>query len=169
MSRVTLRSGREVVIRPIRPDDAERLKAGYRALSPKSRYQRFLAAKPRLTEMDTRYLVDVDGVDHVALVATTASDPDWIIGVTRFVRLPEDAEVAEFAIVVGDPYQCEGLGSALLERLGEEAVQRGIRSFRATTLAENVPVHRLLSRVPGGLANERHMGMVDELEVRLAA
>src|ERR1700739_4003278 len=156
MSTIALRSGREVVIRPIRPDDHERLKAGYRALSPQRKYQRFLAPKPRLTQMDTDYLVNVDGVDHVALVATGTEDPDWIIGVTRFVRLPEDPETAEFPIVVGDPYQREGLGSALLEQLGEEALARGVRRFRATTLAENVPVHRLLNRVPGGLARERH-------------
>ncbi len=169
MDAIKLRSGREVAIRPIRPDDGERLKAAYRALSPKSKYQRFLAPKPRLTEMDTQYLVQVDGVDHVALVATSPERPDWIIGVARFVRLPEDPEVAEFAIVIGDPYQREGLGGKLLERLAEEARARGIRRFRATTLAENIPVHRLMQRVPGGLAQERHLGTVDELEVDLAA
>jgi RimJ/RimL family protein N-acetyltransferase len=169
MDTLTLRSGREVVIRPIRPDDGERLKAGYRALSPKSKYQRFLAPKPYLSETDTRYLVDVDGLNHVALVATTTANPDWIIGVARFVRLPEDQETAEFAIVVGDPYQGDGLGAALLERLANEATARGIRRFRATMLAENVPVHRLLHRLAGPLAHERHLGIVDELEVDLAA
>jgi RimJ/RimL family protein N-acetyltransferase len=169
MDTFTLPSGREVAIRSIRPDDGERLKAGYRALSPRSKYQRFLAPKPRLTEMDTRYLVDVDGIDHFALVATTVDDPDWIIGVARFIRLDEDPDMAEFAIVVGDPYQREGLGTALLARLGEEALERGIHRFRATTLAENIPVHKLLRRVADGLAREKHLGTVDEIEVDLAA
>jgi RimJ/RimL family protein N-acetyltransferase len=169
MEAFTLPSGREVVIRPIRPDDGERLKAAYRALSPKSKYQRFLAPKPRLTETDTRYLVEVDGVNHVALIATSTEDPDWIIGVARFVRLHEDRETAEFAIVVGDPYQRDGLGTALLKRLADEAVARGIHRFRATTLAENIPVHRMLSSLAGGRAEERHLGVIDELEVELAA
>jgi RimJ/RimL family protein N-acetyltransferase len=164
-----LRNGRQVVIRPIRPDDSERLKAAYLALSPKSKYQRFLAPKPHLTETDTRYLVEVDGVNHVALIATAADDPGTIIGVARFVRLPEDPDAAEFAIVVGDPYQNQGLGTALLERLAEEATARGITRFRATTLAENVAVHKLLRRLAGEFAHERHHGVVDELEVELAA
>lgn len=169
MEVVTLRNGKSVEIRPIRPDDGERLKAAYRALSPKSKYQRFLAAKPNLTETDTHYLVEVDGCDHVALVATSIENPDWIIGVARFVRLVEDPEVAEFAIVVGDPFQGQGLGTELLEQLADAAVARGIRRFTATTLAENVPVHRLLRRLAGRLAHERHLGVVDELEVDLAA
>jgi RimJ/RimL family protein N-acetyltransferase len=169
MEAITLRSGRKVAIRHIRADDGERLKAAFLALSPRSKYQRFLAAKPKLTETDTRYLVEVDGVDHVALVATTAEDPDWIIGVARFVRLAEDPESAEFAIVVGDPYQGQGLGTELLEHLADEAIARGIQRFRATTLAENVPVHRLLARLAGRFAHQRHNGEIDELEVDLAA
>jgi RimJ/RimL family protein N-acetyltransferase len=169
MHAATLSNGTQVAIRPIRPDDGERLKAAYLALSPQSKYQRFLAPKPHLTETDTRYLVDVDGVDHVALVATAIEDPGAILGVARFVRLPEDPEAAEFAIVVGDPYQGQGLGGELLERLADEAVAHDIRRFRATMLAENIAVHRLVARLAGRLAHERHLGVVDELEVDLAA
>jgi RimJ/RimL family protein N-acetyltransferase len=166
---VTLKSGREVLIRPIRLDDGPRLRTGYRALSAQSQYQRFLALKPRLTDADVRYLVDVDGVDHYALVAATTNSPDWIIGVARFVRAAEDREAAEFAIVVGDPYQGEGLGTELLERLADAAVARGIRRFHATALAENVAVHKLVRRLAGRLARERHSGPVDEFEINLAA
>jgi RimJ/RimL family protein N-acetyltransferase len=169
MPKIALRSGRQVEIRPIRPDDAERLNAAYDALSEQSKYRRFLAAKPRLSESDTRYLVQVDGCNHVALVATAVEDPNRIIGVARFVRLPEDPRTAEFAVVVGDPYQREGLGTALLERLADEAIGRGIRQFIATTLADNVAVHRLVARLAGRLARARHLGPVDELEIELAA
>ena len=169
VEKVSLKSGREILIRPIRPDDGARLKTGYRALSAQSQYQRFLALKPRLTDADVRYLVEVDGTNHYALVATTANSPDWIIGVARFVRAAEDPETADFAIVVGDPYQGEGLGTELLERLADAAVARGIRRFHATALAENVAVHKLVRRLAGRLARERHSGPVDEFEVDLAA
>ncbi len=166
---MTLKSGREVLLRPIRPDDGPRLKTGYRALSAQSQYQRFLALKPRLTDADVRYLVEVDGTNHYALVATTTSSPDWIIAVARFVRAAEDPQAADFAVVVGDPYQGEGLGTELLERLADAAVARGIRHFRATALADNVAVHKLVRRLAGRLARERHVGPVDEFEVDLAA
>jgi RimJ/RimL family protein N-acetyltransferase len=169
VERVTLKSGREVLIRPIRPDDGQRLRTGYRALSPQSQYQRFLTLKPALTDSEVRYLVDVDGTNHYALIATTTSSPDWIIAVARFVRTSDDPEAAEFAIVVGDPFQGEGLGSELLERLTDAAIERGIRRFRATALADNVAIHKLVRRLAGRLAQERHFGSVDEIEVNLAA
>lgn len=145
------------------------MRLGYRALSRESQYQRFLALKPRLTDADVRYLVEVDGTNHYALVATTTNSPDWIIAVARFVRASDDPEAADFAIVVGDPYQGEGLGGELLERVADAAIARGIRHFRATALADNVAVHKLVRRLAGRLARERHVGPVDEFEVDLAA
>lgn len=166
METITLRSGREVGIRPIQADDGPRLQAAYERLTPQTKYRRFLAVKPRLTGADLRYLTRVDGTDHVALAATPLDQPDRIIAVARFVRLREHPEAAELAIVVGDPYQGEGLGSELLERLAEAALARGIAVLKATVLADNVPVHRLLRH---GAASERHLGPIDEVEVDLAA
>jgi RimJ/RimL family protein N-acetyltransferase len=169
MEAVTLNSGRQVQIRPIRQDDGLRLKAAYAALSPRSKYQRFLAPKPYLTETDTNYLVNVDGVNHVALVATTSEPQEAIVGVARLVRLREDPDSAEFAITIGDTYQGDGLGTAMLEQLADEAVERGITHFHATMLAENVAIHKLVQRLAGRQAHERHLGIVDEVEVELAA
>jgi hypothetical protein len=81
-------------IREIRPDDKELLAAGYARLSERSRLRRFLAPKPRLTTSDLRYLTEVDGINHFAIVATTGVD---IIGVARWVRLVDDPEEAEAA------------------------------------------------------------------------
>jgi RimJ/RimL family protein N-acetyltransferase len=141
----------------------------HRALSPQSQYQRFLALKPTLSDADVRYLVEVDGTNHCALVATTTASPDSIVAVARFVRASDDPQAAEFAIVVGDAYQGDGLGTELLERLADAAVARGIRRFRATALAENVAIHKLVRRLAGRLARERHFGSVDEFEFDLAA
>jgi RimJ/RimL family protein N-acetyltransferase len=165
---VTLPSGREVQIRPIRPDDAEPLRTAYARLSPQSKYRRFLAPKPYLTSSDTRYLVHVDGHDHVALVATPTDDPAWILGVARFVRLPEDSELAELAVVVGDPFQREGLATALLARLAEAAAERGVHRFRGTMLAQNLPADRLVRGAAAGDVRVRSVGPVKELEIDLA-
>ncbi|MDQ6606369.1 MAG: GNAT family N-acetyltransferase [Actinomycetota bacterium] len=169
METVSLRSGRTVAIRRIRPDDLNRLRAAHDRLSPESKYARFLAAKPHLSLADARYLVDVDGWNHFALVATSVEGPEEILGVARFVRLPEDRRVAEFAIVVGDAFQREGLASELLERLADAALAQGIERFTATTLATNEAVHRLIRRLAGRLPRARRVGHLDEIEFELAS
>lgn len=166
MENVTLPSGRPVRIRPIHANDGARLQAAYDRLSPQTKYRRFLAVKPRLTESDLEYLTGVDGTHHVALVATPAEEPGQFIAVGRFVRLADEPSAAELAIVVGDPYQGEGLGTELLGRLADAALARGIARLKATVLADNVPVHRLLRH---GVTRERHLGAIDEVEVELAA
>lgn len=169
MERVRLRSGRMVAIRPIQADDGERLEASHGRLSPESRYRRFLAAKPRLSADEVRYLTEVDGRDHVALVVTPAGDPDRIIAVGRFVRHRGDPAAAEFAIVVGDPYQGEGLGTELLRALADAALERGIVRFTATVLADNEAVHRLLRRLAVRFEQRRAEGSLNELTVDFAA
>jgi acetyltransferase len=169
MELVRLRSGRHVAIRPIRGDDADRLEASHALLSPDTRYRRFLAAKPRLTSEEVRYLTEVDGRDHVALIATPVDNDNLIIGVGRFIRDADNPSAAEFAIVVGDAYQGEGLATEVLRRLADAAIERDISHFTATVLADNEPVHRLLRRLSGQFAERRRTGSVEELTVRLAA
>jgi acyl-CoA reductase-like NAD-dependent aldehyde dehydrogenase len=64
--------GERVLIRPIEPGDKEKLVNGLRQLSEDSTPRRFLAAKPRFTTAELRYLTEVDGVNHIALVAVLA-------------------------------------------------------------------------------------------------
>ena len=121
-----------VLIRPIRPDDGERLSASHARLSPESRYRRFLSAKPELTGADVRYLVEVDGIDHIALVATQPSLPgEPIVAVARCIRIPGSPDTGEVAIVVADALQGKGVGTApgrpagrARRRPGDHAVPR---------------------------------------------
>jgi acetyltransferase len=165
MGVVRLRSGRHVTIRPIRPDDGDALRAAYDQLSPASQYSRFLAPKPHLSVAETRYLVDTDGADHQAYVATLPRRPETIIGVARFVRLPEEPQVAEIAVVVGDMYHGEGIATALLERLASAAIASGIVRFRATMLADNTRARALMRQVAGRPGVERSIGHIREIEV----
>jgi hypothetical protein len=61
--------------------------------------------------------------------------------------LPDDPEVAEIAFGVTDDYQGRGLGTFLLGALGVAAPVGGIRRFRASVLADNVPMRAVLDRV----------------------
>jgi RimJ/RimL family protein N-acetyltransferase len=159
-----------IVIRPIDAGDSERLRDSHERLSPETRYRRFLAVKPHLTKADVRYLVDIDGSNHVALVATLPeAEGAPIVGVARFIRIPEEPEVAEVAIVVDDALQRRGVGTELLARLAEQAVARGVRRFRATMLADNVAVHRLFESLSAGPTDRRRVGELSEMEFPLPA
>jgi RimJ/RimL family protein N-acetyltransferase len=160
-----------VTIRTIRSDDRDRLRDHHDRLSPETRYRRFLAAKPRLSSADARYLVEIDGCDHFALVATQP-DPDEpererIVAVARYVRIPDVRDVAELAIVVNDDFQGQGMGRELIRRLAQEAVARGVRRFRATMLADNLAIHRLLEGLAVGPVERRRLGGLSEVEFEL--
>lgn len=164
MDLCALPDGRVVTIRPIRPDDAERLRRSHERLSAESQYRRFMSSKPTLTSADARYLVAIDGCDHYALVATTPEpDGEAIVGVARFVRLPANPATAEFAIVVGDAWQRQGLAGELLGRLADAAVTRGVDRFEAIVLADNLPIQMLIRDLADGPVTRHLDGNVLDL------
>jgi RimJ/RimL family protein N-acetyltransferase len=165
-----LRNGTQILIRPIRPDDKRLLEDGLRRLSPRSVQRRFLAPKPSFTRAELRYLTEVDGKNHVALVAEYPAAPArMLIGVARYIRLPDDPETAEVAITVADYWQGRGVGSLLAEQLAARARGAGIRRFSATMGSDNVPAHRLMRKLTR-LLDRRHTGAgADELVLELAA
>jgi len=160
----------DLTIRHIRPTDKGLLAASFASLSDESRRARFLAPKPRLSSTDLRYLTEVDGTDHVALVALSPRVKGRILAVARFVRTEPGADTAEFAIVVGDEFQGRGLGNLLADRLVLEALERGVRRFTATTLSDNVPAQRLIAHLAHrGLAHVGDADGVREMVDDLAA
>jgi RimJ/RimL family protein N-acetyltransferase len=164
-----LPNGARVFIRPIAPGDKDKLARGLRQLSEESIRKRFLAAKPRFTGAELRYLTEVDGVNHIALVAVLEDDPDQLVAVARCVRLPDRPATAEMAIVVGDPWQNQGLGRALATALADAAVAVGIRRFAATVLGDNEAARRLMRTFARRLEEGAVSGGVREVLVELAA
>lgn len=147
--RKTLPNGRVVHLRTIRADDKEQLREGFERLGPRSRYTRFFTGKKALHDADLVYLTEVDGIDHVALVAGEDGEDgrERGLGVARFVRCADDPTVAEPAIAIVDDAQGQGLGGLMLRRLVEAAVERGINRFRCPVLAENDAMQALLADV----------------------
>jgi RimJ/RimL family protein N-acetyltransferase len=165
-----LPDGAPVLIRPIRADDKRMLTDGLRQLSDESVHRRFLTPKRSFSRAELRYLTEVDGRDHVALVAESPSEPvRRLIAVARFVRLTDDAHAAEVAITVADHWQQRGLGSVLSDQLATQARRLGIRRFTATMAADNLPAHRLMAKLTDQL-EQRYVGSgVDELVLDIAA
>jgi RimJ/RimL family protein N-acetyltransferase len=162
-----LSDGTEVRLREIRASDKALLAAGHARLSEESRLRRFLGSKPRLTPSDLRYLTEVDGVNHYALVAVLG-DRD-IVAVARWVRLQDEPDAAEAAVVVGDPLQGKGLGKILARELADAARTRGISRIRASILSENPPAMALMKVIGDRLTDGGHDHGVHEVVAELAA
>lgn len=163
-----LDNGTDVVVRPIRPDDKQRLAIALGRLSDETVRKRFLSPKPRLSGTELRYLTEIDYVDHWAEVAVLKDDPESIIGVARWIRDAEDPQAAEAAIVIGDAFQGQGLGRRLGLSIADAARLREVRRFTATMLSSNVAAQRLFAAISERL-DVAHDGATDDVVATLAA
>ncbi|WP_091674200.1 bifunctional GNAT family N-acetyltransferase/acetate--CoA ligase family protein [Amycolatopsis marina] len=136
---VLLSDGGTVHLRPIVPDDADKLVALHGRLSERTRYLRYFGAYPRIPKRDLDRFSIVDHHDRVAFAAMLGDD---IVAVGRYERL-EGGDSAEVAFLVDDAHQGRGLGSILLEHLAAAASERGLRRFVAEVLAENAQMVRV--------------------------
>ena len=163
---VRLRSGDLVRVRQVRPGDASAVVSAYAHLGEQSRYRRFFAVMPELPEATVKAAVEVDHTDHEALVAVPLQSEEEIVGECRFVRLADQPDTADLAVTVVDAWQGRGLGSVLLARLSERALEVGIEYFTAEVLAEN---HAMLSLLPGlGRVESESLGPVVTARVEIA-
>ena len=142
--RYTLPDGESILIRPITPKDRAAVEAGFAATSQQTRFLRFMRIVDHLTDSELNYLVDVDGVDHVALGAQ--ADDGTGLGIARYIRDSSDRTLAEAAVMVVDEHHGRGIGTALVEGLSNQALANGITGFTAYVLAENRTVIDMLKR-----------------------
>jgi acyl-CoA synthetase (NDP forming)/GNAT superfamily N-acetyltransferase len=138
---VLLRDGHAAHLRPISGDDEQLLVDFYEQVSAESKYLRFFAPMPRLSDRDVERFTHVDHHDRVAFVLTVANK---MIAVGRFDRLPERTDEngnrlveAEVAFLVQDAHQGRGIAQLLLEHLAQAGRERGIDRFVAEVLPEN--------------------------------
>ena len=139
-----LPDGRDVTIRPIRPEDAEIEQDFVRGLSDEAKYFRFMHAVHELTpEMLVRF-TQIDYHREMALIAVTWEDGKEVEhGVVRYVTNP-DQNSCEFAIVISDEFQGHGIGQRMVTRLMEIARSRGLDLMEGEVLTAN---HKMLDLV----------------------
>jgi GNAT superfamily N-acetyltransferase len=159
LEEVRLPDGLEVKLRLIRPSDKGALVDGLARMSPQSRYFRFFTSKSQFTPAELRYLTELDGENHVALVAyARMGDGSYQgAGIARFVRLKEEPTVAEAAVAVVDSFQRRGLGRLLFLRIAAAARERGIERIRSEVLAQNVAIRAIIQQLAPG-ARQHHDG-----------
>ncbi|MGB8628954.1 MAG: GNAT family N-acetyltransferase [Xanthobacteraceae bacterium] len=153
----TLRNERRLEIRALRPDDRDRLIEAVDYASPQSLHRRFFGAKRSFTEKEIRFFVNVDFIDHVALVAIAEEDghPAIVGGGRYVVTAPGTAEVA---FMVVDKYQGQGIGAALMRHLTLIAREAGLRELTAEVLPSNKAMLRVFERSGLRLSTQREAG-----------
>ncbi|MFD4832409.1 GNAT family N-acetyltransferase [Streptomyces uncialis] len=146
---VVLRDGGTARIRPITVDDADRLVSFYEHVSDESKYYRFFAPYPRLSDKDVHRFTHHDFVDRVGLAATIGGE---FIATVRYDRIDAvgrpataPADEAEVAFLVQDAHQGRGVASALLEHIAAVARERDIRRFAAEVLPANTKMIKVFT------------------------
>jgi GNAT superfamily N-acetyltransferase len=137
---ILLRDGTRLLVRPIRPTDADPLVALHARLSADTIYRRYFGARPHLAPADVDRFTRVDGRARFALVAMRGSD---LVAVARYEGRPGDLS-AELAVVVDDVLQHQGVGRLLLERLLDVAREAGLGELAADVLIHNTAMLSLL-------------------------
>lgn len=156
---ITLRDGGRIRVRPVLPDDKERLLAGLSHLSPESRYRRFFSATSSLSPAMLAYLTELDYADHFAWAALDLDQPgEPGVGVARYIRDRQEPEAAEVAVAVADDHHGRGIGTLLLEVVGLTAHQQGIDRLVALVLPSNEPMKGLLHGLGARLAFDPSTG-----------
>ncbi|MCG7903916.1 MAG: GNAT family N-acetyltransferase [Candidatus Thiodiazotropha weberae] len=125
----------------------KQIEIGFRHMSARSRFSRFAAALDHLTDQQLDYLTDLDGKDRVAWCASiTREDEESGIGIARYINIPNEAKMAEFAITIVDDYQGQGVGYQLLNKLLETAKLNGFQILRGYVLMSNSAMLALCKR-----------------------
>ena len=140
-----MRNGRRVEIRALRPSDRESLVKAVDRASPQSLYRRFFGVKRHFSEDEIRFFLNVDFINHVALVAVAEDNGHpTIVGGGRYViSAPGTGEVA---FMVVDGYQGQGIGMALMRHLTLIAREAGLRQFTAEVLPNNTAMLKVFER-----------------------
>jgi acyl-CoA synthetase (NDP forming)/RimJ/RimL family protein N-acetyltransferase len=135
---VALADGGTVHLRPVRPDDAERVKAFHGRQSRESIYFRYFSPMPKLSARELDRLTKVDYVTRMAFVALLGDD---VIGMASY-DIWRSSNEAEVAFIVDDAHQGRGLATVLLEYLIVAARESGLEGLTAQVLPTN---RRMLS------------------------
>ena len=152
--------GRQLLIRPIRPEDETTLADLIASLDPEDSRMRFFGAMRKLPRSQLARFTQIDYDREIALVAIErdAGGVERSLGEARMVADPDNA-VAEFAILVASDVKGGGLGRRLMENLIACARNRGIGELRGETLSENTRMQDLARKL--GFTLKTGPGVVD--------
>jgi RimJ/RimL family protein N-acetyltransferase len=140
-----LGDGRPVKIRALRPDDEASMLAAIDRTGTESLRRRFFVTKRGFSDEETAFFMNIDFVNHVALVAEIDEDGRTaIVGGGRYVVV--NSGQAEIAFIVVDAYQGQGIGTMLVRHLVGLARAAGLKQLSADVLPENMAMLNVLGK-----------------------
>jgi GNAT superfamily N-acetyltransferase len=149
-------SGLLLDIRPLTAADAEALRSHVRALSTRSRHNRYLGGVNELPSTEVARLLGGVGGTVFPLVADMLDgDRRAMVGEAVYA-IDRAAGTAEFALSVRDEWQGRGVGTALLGAIAVRAARTGAALLHGETLRGNDAMLALAARV--GAVEVRHRG-----------
>lgn len=141
---VRLANGRDILIRPIRPEDAGPMQAAFSLLEPDEIRQRFLHPLKELSAQQAELLSRPDPRRGFALVAAEPLPPgEALVGAVARISIDDNGNDAEFAILVSHYVNGMGLGRHLMRRLVRWAKGRKVRRVYGDVLESNLPMQAL--------------------------
>ncbi|MEM2931476.1 MAG: bifunctional acetate--CoA ligase family protein/GNAT family N-acetyltransferase [Nitrososphaerota archaeon] len=142
-----LKDGREVLLRPIRPEDEPLEYELIKGLSEEtSRFRFFQVIREVTHEMLVRFC-NIDYDREMAIIAEYNKDgKKRNVGVGRLIIEP-DRKRGEFAVLVADDFQGKGLGTKLTDMLIEIALEKGLHSIYGIVLPENTKMIGLCKKL----------------------
>ncbi len=144
--KATIRNGQEIIMRPIRPEDEPLEMQMIEYLSKQTLYLRFFGQVPKISHEWLSRFTHIDYDREMAIIAELEEDGEKkMIGVVRIIQDPF-GETAEYAILVADPWQGQGLGGLLTDFILEIARDKGLQRIYATLLASNDRMLNLFKR-----------------------
>jgi len=142
-----------ITIRPIKPEDEPLVVKFHKTLSAESVYQRYFSALKLSQRVAHERLTRICFNDYdreIALVAEAKlaklGVEEKIIAVGRLSRLPQ-LNQAEFAVVVSDQWQGQGLGTELLRRMIEIGRVEKLDKISGQVLPENQAMQHICAKV----------------------
>ena len=167
VKKIQLNDGRDITIRPIRPEDAEMEAKFVRELSNEAKYFRFMNSFHELSQEMLVRFTQIDYHNEMALIAVkTDSQGEEQIGVARY-STNVDKTSCEFALVVSDKWQSRGIAHHLMKDLMEIAHDRNLETMEGQVLRENSKMLELVASLGFQVRNDAEDNTIKQVEARL--
>ncbi len=150
----TLKSGEEILLRPVKISDEPLLKDFFYSLSDESLQRRFMSMKKSIPHERLQEMVVIDYTRDMIILATIVEeDIEEVLGMAQY-SIDDVSHTADAAFAVRDEWQGKGVGTQLLKYLTFLAKKRGLLGFTADVLADNWSMLRVFNKM--GFDTEKH-------------